>query len=153
MLNAYLDALAQTEDFRPDLILLDYLTLMHIDGRDIRVSIGQLARNLRGLAALRNCAVVTAVQAHRRAVGRRWVSASHVAEDWSLVGTCDTFLTYSQTSFERDKKVARILVDKARNSADKWAAFVAQAYEIGQFALDSCYHSQLKDQLGDNEDE
>lgn len=151
MLNAFLDGLEQTEDFKPDLILLDYMTMMHLDTREMRLSIGQLARSLRGLATVRNCAIVTALQANRESAGRRQVWGSMVSEDWSTHGTCDTFLTYSQTVKERDKGFARILVDKSRNSTDKFWCFVEQAYPIGQFCTDSSYmHKQLFDQLSED---
>ena len=149
-LSAFLDSLEQSEEFRPDLVVLDYLTLMHMDARDYRISIGRTAQQLRGLAAMRNCAVVTVLQANREAAGKRLVYGTHTAEDWSLIGTCDTFLTYSQTMHERELHVARVLVYKARNSADKWIAFITQAYEIGQFCLDSVYMTaDIKAQLNE----
>ena len=149
MLNAYLDMLATTENFKPDMILLDYITMMHlVSVRDeYRITLGQLARNLRGLAELRNCAMVTVAQANREAVDRQWISAVHTGEDWSLPGTSDVFMTYNQTPFERGRHVARILVDKARNAQAKWSAFITQAYPIGQFCLDSVYMKDMKDQL------
>jgi replicative DNA helicase len=152
MLSAFLDSLEQTDKFRPDLVLLDYLTLMHLDMRDIRNSIGQLARNLRGLATTRNFALVTVAQANRQAVGRKWVTSNLVAEDWSMPGTSDTFLTYSQTAHERKINIARILVDKARNSGDKWSAYIQQEYQIGQFCTDSAYMGKrLEEQLSEDE--
>ena len=147
MLNAYLDMLAQVENFKPDMILLDYMTLMHLDIRDQRVSISQLGRLLRGMGDIRNCAMVTVLQANRLAVGKKWITSANVAEDWSLPGTADVFLTYNQTAFEQGLHVARIFVDKARNAQAKWSAFITQAYEIGQFCLDSVYMKDMKDQL------
>ena len=156
MLNGLLDALQQTDNFKPDLVLLDYLTLMHLDATNnvpLRVAIGQLARNLRGLAVMRDFALVTAFQANRAAAGKQWVHGNNVGEDWSLHGTCDTFLTYNQTSHERSKGIARILVDKARNANDKWSAYIEQQYEIGQFCTDSTYFSKnIAEQIGDAEE-
>ena len=155
MLNSFLDALEQADGFKPDLVLLDYLTLMHLDSsRDgnIRVAIGQLARQLRGMAETRGFALVTALQANRLAAGKQWVYGSNVAEDWSVHGTCDTFVTYSQTDHEREQGFARILVDKCRNSSDKWKAFVEQQYAIGQFCTDSVYMGKhIAEQLGEAE--
>lgn len=155
MLNAFLDSLEQTEGFKPDLILLDYMTMMGgLDTRNLRLSIGQLGRNLRGLAEIRDCAIVTALQANRGAAGKRRVWGNMIAEDWSIHGTADTFVTYSQTPWERRTGIARILVDKARNAVDKWWCYIEQAYEIGQFCTDSAYmHKQLIEQLSEDDDQ
>lgn len=151
ILNAFLDSLDQTEDFKPDLILLDYMTMMALPTRELRIAIGQLARNLRGLATTRNCAIVTALQANRDAATKRKVYGNMVSEDWSTHGTCDTFLTYSQTAHERKLGVARVLVDKSRNATDKFWCFVEQSYEIGQFCHSSSYmHKQLEEQLSED---
>jgi hypothetical protein len=152
MLNAYLDMLDKVENFKPDIILLDYLTLMHLTTDDLRISIGQLGRQLRGLAEIRNLAMVTVLQANREAVGRQWITSAHTAEDWSLPGTSDIFLTYNQTAHERGMHVARIHVDKVRNARAKWNAFIIQAYEIGQFCLDSVYmNASVAEQLAEKE--
>lgn len=151
MLNAFLDTLEGAENFKPDLILLDYMTMMSLgnrDARDLRTAVGLLARNLRAMAQIRNCAVVTALQANRQAAGKRQVWGSMISEDWSTHGTCDTFLTYSQTPAEHKSGVARILVDKSRNSDDKFLCFIEQAYAIGQFCYSSAYMTnQLAERL------
>jgi hypothetical protein len=155
-LIAYLDMLEQVENFKPDMVLLDYMTLMHLGGRDasdFRISVGQLGRSLRGLAEMRNLAMVTVLQSNRASVGRKWISGAYTAEDWSLVGTSDIFLTYNQTPFERDTHVARVLVDKARNAAAHWSTFLIQAYEIGQFCTDSVFMGDVKDQLDEQSDD
>lgn len=152
MLIAYLDALEQTERFKPDLILLDYLTMMNIDTRDMRISIGQLTRNLRGLASLRDFALITVIQANRLGQTAQLVRRTHTGEDLSIAATSDTFLTYSQTPHEKDLRIARIMVDKARNSQDRWLALITQAYELGQFCLDSNYMTDsLRNQLAEGE--
>jgi hypothetical protein len=148
MLVAYLDSLDKTQGFKPDILLLDYLALMNIDTRDLRVAMGKLARDLRGLAAIRQFAFMTVVQAHRRALTAGLVTAGAVAEDWSIVHTADTFLTFSQTPHEHKQGIARILIDKARNAQDKWIALVTQSYARGQFHLDSSYFgAALREQL------
>ena len=141
-LTAYLDALEMVHNFKPDVVLLDYLTLMDFGTRDFRLALGKLAQNLRGLASMRNFALITVTQANRLAKNARQVTSNHVAEDWSIVATSDTFLTYSQTDYERDQGLARILVDKSRKSADKWLAVITQAYDFGQWCLDSEYMSK-----------
>jgi replicative DNA helicase len=142
-LVAYLDSLEVTYDFKPDLVILDYLTLMDVNTRDLRVSIGKLTQNLRGLASLRDFALMTVSQGNRLSKKARLVTSEHVAEDWSIVATSDTFITYSQTIDEKNKGMARILVDKSRKSEDKWIALITQAYSMGQFCLDSMYMNKF----------
>ncbi|MBO0739541.1 MAG: hypothetical protein J2P48_23875, partial [Alphaproteobacteria bacterium] len=106
------------------------------------------------LANIRNFALMTVMQAQREAAGKLNVYARHIAEDWSVVATSDTFITYSQTIHERGQHIARIFVDKARNAPDKWFALITQSYEIGQFCLDSHYMTiELKNQINDEEGE
>lgn len=141
-LAAYLDTLEQVHNFKPDVVLLDYLTLMDINTREYRIGIGKLTQNLRGLASMRDFALVTVVQGNRLSKEARQVTSNHVAEDWSIVATSDTFITYSQTLDEKGKGLARILVDKSRKSSDKWLSLITQAYDMGQFCLDSVYMSK-----------
>ena len=142
-LASLLDTLDHTEGFKPDLVVLDYADLMHTDSRDLRISLGQLFRDLRGLAGSRNFAMVTATQGNRISSTARIVGANMVSEDWSKIGTADTVCTYSQTLDERDIGIARVLVAKARRSRDKWIALLTQSYATGQFCLDSCFFNKL----------
>ena len=67
------------------------------------------------------------------------MTGTHIAEDWSLLGTVDTAVTYSQSQDERGLGVARVYVDAARNAPDKWTAQITQSYATGQFCIDSVY--------------
>jgi hypothetical protein len=138
-LSAYLDMLERAEGFKPDLLILDYADLMRTDSRDLRISLSQLFRDLRGLAGSRNIAVVTATQGNRVSSTAKTVTSNMVSEDWSKIGTADVVCTYSQTPDERNLGLARIFVAKARRARDKWLALITQSYETGQFCLDSCY--------------
>lgn len=139
-LTAYLDYLERNEKFKPDLILLDSINRMKINGDRIRTDLGQLAIQLRGVAVARNIAVVTTTHSNRAGDSAKVVSgAQHVGEDYSLTGTADTVLTISRTKQEREQSRARLFVDAARNSEDKWIVMISQNYQTGQFAMDSVY--------------
>lgn len=142
-LAAYLDYLDKAENFRPDLLVLDQAFNMRFNAKDIRASRGQTIVDLRGLAVLRNMAVVTCWQGNRATDNVKTVTSGHVAEDWSVVGTADTVITISRTQAETDAGLARILVDKARTARDKFIVMITQSYETGQFALDSTYFSKF----------
>jgi DnaB-like helicase C terminal domain len=141
-LVSYLDTLELVHGFKPDVVILDYMTLMDVNVRDYRISIGKLAQNLRGLASMRNFALMTVAQGNRLSKNAKQVTSNHVAEDWSIVATSDTFITYSQTDEEKNQGLARILVDKSRKSNDKWLALITQSYDMGQFCIDSEYMSK-----------
>jgi hypothetical protein len=64
---------------------------------------------------------------------------THIAEDWSLLGTADTAVAYSQSAMERQINLARIYVEACRNAKDKWMAQIVQSYGTGQFCIDSVY--------------
>ena len=138
-LNAYIDMVEHKDNFKPDLLILDYADEMYIDMTNLRMATGALYRDLRGLGGRRNMAVATASQTNRLSENARVVGGGMVAEDWSKIGTADMVCTYSQTSAEREISLARILVYKARRAKDKWFALITQSYATGQFCLDSCY--------------
>lgn len=138
-LSSFLDMLERTEDFKPDLMILDYADLLKTDEKNLRISVGRQFVGLRGLAGQRNMAVVTATQGNRISADVKTVTSTMVAEDWSKIGTCDVVCTYSQTAQEKDANLGRVLVDKARRAKDKWVALITQNYATGQFCIDSVY--------------
>jgi replicative DNA helicase len=150
-LNGYLEMLETTHKFIPDIILLDYADLMKVGSDNMRADIGNLYKDLRGVAVERNLAMVSASQGNRLSASARVITDDMVAEDWSKIATSDTVLTYNQTAKERELGLARIYVSNARSEFDKITVLIAQAYSVGQFSLDSAlmqdeYWSQI---LGD----
>lgn len=136
-LKAYLDSVERLHKFTPDLLLLDYADLMKVNAEFYRHDLGNLYKDLRGLAVERNIAIVTATQANRSGAGSKLVQDTHVSEDWSKIATADAVFTYSQTADERKLGLARLFVANGRNEEDKFAILLSQNYAIGQFALDS----------------
>jgi len=136
-LNAYLDRLEVQENFKPDLVILDYGDLMALDSSNLRIDTGQLFKSLRGIAVQRNLALVTATQGNRLTARAKIVREDMVAEDWSKIATADVVLTYSRTQFERERGLARILVAAARTTQDRMVIIIIQSYATGQFCLDS----------------
>ena len=147
-LNNFLDHLERTENFKPDIIILDYLNLMEIgDVRQHRLSLGRAGIALRGLAVQRKLALVTATQTNRQSASAKVVTGTHIAEDWSLLGTADTAVAYAQSAMERSINIARVYVDACRNAKDKWIAQIVQSYGTGQFCIDSVYmDKQVEDE-------
>ncbi len=147
-LHSYLDLLADTHGFSPDLLLLDYADLMRFTDtyRDFRLSLGNLYKELRGLAAERNIAVATVSQSNRSSSKSGRVGAEDVAEDWSKIATADTVLAYASTIAERELGLARIMVAAGRNDEDKFTIVISQHYASGQFCLESTRFNSTYDE-------
>jgi replicative DNA helicase len=136
-LEAYLENLVASLRFMPDMIVLDYADLMHLDTRNYRLSIGMLGKQLRGMAVERNLALVTMSQSNRGSLARRVITEGDVAEDFSKIAISDVVISYNQMPNEREMQTARLFVPVARDARDKFGVVITQAYALGQFCLDS----------------
>jgi hypothetical protein len=136
-LEGYLDSLEMSQRFVPDLLVVDYADLMSIGSKDYRHELGNLYKDLRGLAVKRHLALATASQANREASGKKTITGRGVAEDYSKIATGDVILTYNRTEAEHNLGTARLYVDKGRNDEDKFSILISQNYKTGQFCLDS----------------
>jgi replicative DNA helicase len=163
-IRAYLDMLEQTEGFVPDVIIVDYLGLLKKDIKNVRGSMSMNCEDLRGLMIERNAAGVTAHQLSKAGELAVMAKGVHLAEDWSIMGTCDAVVTYSCTDLEFEHGLGRMFVSKNRSDKDRFQIVVTQAYAVGQFALDSMYmHREYKqafedfagteDEAGDDDDD
>src|SRR3990167_4135114 len=136
-LEAYLNSLEMKHRFIPDLLIVDYPKLMKYDVRYMRLELGRISEELRGIAVERNLAVAIVQQSSKLGKKARQVDEEHAAEDWSQIHTADVVLTYSQTDEERALGLARIFVADAREEADRLTILIAQHYATGQFCLAS----------------
>jgi replicative DNA helicase len=138
-LEAYLDGLERFHKIIPDVLIIDYPDLMYLEGTDLRVSIGQVVKGLRGVAVRRNLSMAIASQANRTGAQARQVEATHAAEDYSKIATADTVLTYSQTPAEHKLGLARLFAAAVRGEEGQFVSLITQSYAMGQFALDSAH--------------
>lgn len=136
-LQGYLDSLEMSRRIVPDLLLVDYADLMSIGTRDYRHELGNLYKDLRGLAVSRNIALATASQSNRDSIGEKIITGRNVAEDFSKIATSDIVLTYNRTEAEFKLGTARLFVEKGRNDEDKFLILLSQNYKTGQFCLSS----------------
>lgn len=139
---AFMDMLERTEGFVPDLLIVDYPKMMRVSQRDYRLDLGRILIELRGVGVSRNVAVTTVMQGSKLSRTAHVVNSGMVAEDYSVVGTADTIITYSRTPEEKKIGLARILVDSARDSPDAYLVMISQSYATGQFCLDSVFMSE-----------
>lgn len=136
-LRAYLDNLERFDKITPDVILIDYPDLMAVDPKNLRIELGKLIEDIRGIGVERNAATIVVSQGNREAESAKLVTGDMAAEDISKIATADTVITYSQTPEEKRLNLARLFVEKARNEESKMQVLITQAYAIGQFCLDA----------------
>ena len=136
-LRACLDQLEIAENFVPDIVLLDHLGLMQTKVEHHRVELGLLTTELRGLAIERNVALVTAQQINRESQNAKLITRQAISEDFSIVQTSDFVLTLNRLDKEKQCKLARIWVDKGRQTTDNFGAVISQNFDHGMFLLNS----------------
>lgn len=136
-LTAYLDNLELQEHFVPDLLLIDYPDLMRLDKANLRLSIDELYKDLRGVGVARNLAVAAVSQSHRGAARAKTVEADNVAEAYSKIAHADVAITISQTKAEEQLGLARLFVAAGRNDKDRLTLAISQNFGTGQFIVDS----------------
>lgn len=136
-LESYLDYLDASFGFQADLLIVDYPELMTLNSHDLRLSISQLYKDLRGLGVQRNMAVAVVSQSNREGLLKSLVTEGNASEDYSKIATADTVITYSQTNQERKYGLARLFVSNARHEEDKITFLISQNYAMGQFARDA----------------
>lgn len=151
--EAYLDSLERMHKFAPDLLVVDYPQLMKIDPKYYRLELGAITRDLRGIAVDRNIAVAVVSQGNRTGANSRILTGESIGEDFSQLQTCDVALTYTQSSAEYQLGLARLYVEASRISRQQMSVMISQAYDIGQFCLDSApmqdsYLQTIKDLSG-----
>ena len=157
-IEAYIDLLEAVDGFIPDMIVLDYIGITKVDPKNYRIALGRAFEDFRGMCVRRNVAGVTAAQTTRDSVVIGVNDETKVAEDWSMIATADTVISYSQTKAEKRYGLARLHVPVARGDQDGFGVLISQAYAIGQFALSSVllpmrYKDLLADFAGPDDDE
>jgi hypothetical protein len=136
-LRVYLDNLETSEKFVPDLLIVDYPDLLKLDKDNYRLDLDEAFKELRGLAVSRNIALAAVSQSHRSAAKAKQVGVENVAEAYSKIAHSDVVLTYTQTPAENKLGLARLHVAAGRNDKDKFTVVISQAYNTGQFIVDS----------------
>ena len=138
--------------FEPDYLIVDYIGKMSHGDDKMRYELGHAIVGLEALAQEFNLCVVTAQQLNRLGTQAEIADLTHIAEAAALTHTAETILIYAQNKDERQHKLARLQIAKNRHHKHGFAIAIAQNYECGQFALDSCpcddEYQALRDDTG-----
>jgi len=156
-IEAYLDMLELRENFIPDMVLTDYPDLFKLDTNNLRMSLDEAYKDLRGLGVERNMAMPVVSQSNRPAATSKRTRGESVAEHYGKLAHADVIFTYSQTDIEKQLGLARVSVDGARSDEDGFTVVISQNYGTGQYVLDSAimvnrYDSLLEEEAIDIEE-
>lgn len=115
--RAYLNKLDTFLNFKPDLIVVDYLELL-LPSRECVPHKEQevICRDLRTLAQEFNCHVVTATQTNREGKRVNIITDVELADCYGKIRPCDLVLSLNQDTEEYDKGAMRAYVIKARDA-------------------------------------
>lgn len=136
---SYLDYLELVLNFVPSLVIIDYPKLMKTDPSNLRVSLGRIVEELRGVSFARNMALLCPHQGTRATLNAARVRSKDAGEDISVVQTADTVLSFQRTDMEESLGLGRVSVEHCRNARDGWMIWISQAYGMGKYCVDSRY--------------
>jgi replicative DNA helicase len=117
-IRALLVQLNLHKNFKPDLIIVDYLELLRpqrvIDAEYMAQQ--RIAEELRGLASETKCLVWTASQTNRQARKVSIITDAELGDSYGKIRPADWVISLNQSQEEYDKGQMRVFVMKARDS-------------------------------------
>jgi replicative DNA helicase len=135
-LRAYLNQLSNYENFKPDVIIIDYLELLATESEMAEYQAQErLAQELRGLAIEHKCLVWTATQTNREGKKVRLITDTELADSYGKTRVCDLVISINQDEEEFDKGKSRVYIIKSRNGRARFIIPAKMDYQrlvIGQ---------------------
>jgi len=104
--------------FPPDIIIVDYADLLRGKGKEVRLELGNIYEDLRGLAGEHEIPVWTASQANRSALEDDIIGAEKIAESYSKIMTADFVVSLSRKIEDKIAGTGRWHVIKNRFGPD-----------------------------------
>ncbi len=140
-----LEYLEAYQDFIPDVIINDYVDIMDLTdlGTELRHQINAGYVWSKGLADRRNVLVLTASQVNREGLERRAVRKKHVAEDIRKLANVDTLFAIGRSPEDERLGLGGLNVLVSRGEQQEVGCTFVEAYQIGQFAIDSWRDSEV----------
>lgn len=108
-----------TSGFEPDMVIVDYGDLLKPEGYDdLRISLGSIYEELRGLAKQFNVAMWSPTQSNRKGLNSPIVTMEEISEAFNKCFTADFIMSLSRTIKDKNNNTAKIFVAKNRNGDD-----------------------------------
>jgi replicative DNA helicase len=119
---------SQIERNRPDIVFIDYLTLINSGGDDWR-AMAELSGEIKGIAMRYEVPIVAAAQINRMAIGNDVPGAEHLAASDAIGQDADAVITMKQMS----ARVIKMKLAKFRHGMDGQTWFNEFAPNSGRF--------------------
>lgn len=129
-IRSLLSQLENYEEFRPDVVIVDYLELLRpVREIDAEYQAQQrIAEELRGVAMEYNLLVHTATQTNRKGANVEIITDAELGDSYGKIRTCDFAMSLNQKSEEYDNGQMRGYIMKSRNGRARWMLPVAIDY-------------------------
>jgi replicative DNA helicase len=121
-LRGHMEQLFTYEDFKPDIVFVDYAGLMRPSFRagDSYEDLKTVFEDLRGWAVELDIPIITAAQTNRKSLDdkggtKEIITQAQVAESLGITQTLDMFMTITQSRVEKEEGVINLYVDKHRH--------------------------------------
>lgn len=135
-----LDILEKTENFIPDMIIVDYADIIRPESDSGRTQdVDAIWKQLGGLAGERNALVITASQGRRDAIYKKSMNQADLAEWIGKLGHVDVMFALNQTKEEKRYGRMRLglLAHRHQDFDEDIMCLVLQQLKLGQVELDS----------------
>lgn len=153
-LRSQVESLEFYEGFQADVIVIDYLDILKIEGKDNRIAIGETWAKTRGWAEEKKVAIITASQGNRGSINSGSISGNQIAEDISKLNHATLILGINATEQEKAMGLYRINQLATRHNkpfADQ--VVCASCLEIASPCIDSRWLSECQYEVEEDEDE
>src|SRR5689334_10958671 len=115
-IRSYITQLYNFKEFKPDLLIVDYLELLNPMTQNTAEYISQqkIVEDLRGLATELNLLVWTATQPNRQGTQVTLITESELADSFGKIRPADYAISLNQTTKEKDEGILNVFVIKSR---------------------------------------
>ncbi len=146
-IEADLDGLEISNNFIPDVIIVDYADILQADDKSLTgvQKEDEVWMTLARMATKRNALVITATQLNKDSLAAKQISASHTARWIGKLGHVDAMFALNQTPEEKLIGVMRISILEHRHKhfIETQNCYLLQNLYVGQPHLDS-YMEEIK---------
>lgn len=151
-IRGHLKRLELIKEFVPDMILVDYGTLMKPTRmfKEKRDNYEQVFKDLRALCDDFDVALWTAAQTNRGGFGKKVVTSEDLAECFAIINIADVATCLCQTVREQADHIIRYYLAKIRDQADHYQLVGTDNRDIKKLTIDTVYEDNS---LRDDDDE
>lgn len=153
-LKAYLNQLKNIEGITPDLVVIDYGSLLRsITGyKEKRDEFEAIYIEIRSIADEFNCAVWTAAQTNRTSLSKKVVTMADLAECFAIANAADVMIALCQSVKEQKSQIMRYFIGKCRDQKDHMTLQGKDYRDSKVMTVDKIVTDE-DENLGDDEDE